>query len=198
MVDQVTPKPSQPLAPTVRSRWSKRRIAVLAATVAVAALLVLGVRWWTHPTLFDSLGDSVTLKPRPVARAAVSTTVVFPRTEGESIEKVTLNDLDAVFRTNTAKAQVSYAICRMSAGEDPVLAVGNAGRFCSNLEPFESGARLNLGVDPDSDYLLATVTPTRPGVAHLTQVRLTYALDRSHLWQRGTQTVRVDRKVTAR
>ncbi len=171
----------------------------MAVAVAVLAVLVGAVsflRWWTHPTVFGGLGDSfATSGPRPVADAALSTTVVFPRVDGEP-ETVTIDRAEAVFAANTAEATVSFSICHLGADEDPIGSVDRPEKYCADVVPLEPGARFRHGV-PDSDYLFATIAPTRAGVAHLAEIELTYQRGAGHLYQRGTETIRVDRKVTA-
>ena len=161
--------------------------------VVVAAL---GVRWWTHPTVFGGLGDGYRADPRPVERAAMSTTVIFPKVGGDP-ETVTIDDLRAVFTANTADAAATFGVCHMSAGEDPIGAVHDPADTCADSEAFEKGMTLRHGVAPDSDYLFVTITPTRAGVAHLVRVEVTYHRDATHLWQRGTESIRVDRQITA-
>ncbi len=55
-----------------------------------------------------------------------------------------------------------------------------------------------MGLSPERDYVIVTVTPTRPGKVRLTEVSLNYRTDRSHLYRRGTETIGMDVLVTAR
>ena len=179
-----------------RPRRSRRVVppAVLSATLAVAG--VTAWQWWTHPTAFDDPGDSVRVAPVPVSDAALSTTVVLPKVSGSS-EEIVVDHMDATFSTNTAGAVASFWVCHMAPGEDPIGAVHDPGAVCRDIEPFEPQLRLDHGVAPDSDYLFVTITPTRRGVAHLETVDIEYRRSGDHFHQRGTQTVRADRKVTA-
>ncbi len=162
----------------------------------MAVALALGVRWWTHPTLFTSLGDRFVSAPQPVAESALSTTVVFPLTDKGEAERITLRDLHAVFKTNTAEADAAFYVCHMGAGESPIGAGHDPRQDCGDFERFEPGTSFELDVAP-SDYLFVSITPARPGVAHLTHVRLDYALGADHFWQRGEQTIEVNRRVIA-
>lgn len=86
----------------------------------------------------------------------------------------------------------------MAPGEAPIIAVEQPGSACSDIEPFTSSMRFEHGSAPDSDYLFVTITPTRQGVAHLESVDVEYRRSRDHFYQRGTQTIRVDRMITVR
>ena len=180
---------------TARSR--RLRLTAAGVAVVVVAALGFGLHWWTHPTAFESLGDSYSSDPLPVSDAALSTTVVFPRVDEEP-ETVTIHGLHAVFATNTANATATFSICHMAPGEEPIGAVHAPDTVCHDIEPAKPGSSLHLGVAPDSDYLFVTAAPTTPGVAHLTRVELDYSRGTAHLYQRGTQSIRVDRTITAR
>lgn len=168
--------------------------------MAGVVLVVAGVvawRWWTQPTVFTGLGDSYKSDPLPLEDAALSTTVIFPKVNGAN-EQVTIEGLTATFSDNTAKADASFWLCHMASGEDPIGAVHDPGSVCSDIEAFEPPMRFNHGIAPDSDYLFVTITPTRRGIAHLESVDVDYRRSRDHLYQHGTQTIRVNRSVTAR
>ena len=131
-----------------------------------------------------------------MADAALSTTVIFPRVDGEP-ESVTIDRLQAVFYKNTANATATFSICHLGAGEDPIGAVHDPESFCQNIVPVQAGASFHYGAAPDSDYLFVTITATTAGVAHLARVEIRYERGASHLYQQGTESIRVDRKVTA-
>jgi hypothetical protein len=178
-------------------RSPKVRVAVALAVPAIAVIAGLGVHWWTHPAIFGGLGDSYVSPPLPVAEAALSTTVIFPRVDGEP-ETVTIERLDAVFSKNTANATATFSVCHLGEGEDPIGAVHDPETHCRDIRPFDAGTSFHHGVAPDSDYLFVTITPTTAGVAHLARVDVQYERGASHLYQQGTESVRVDRKVTTR
>lgn len=171
---------------------------ILAALLAVVLAVGLAAwRWWTHPQAFTSLGDSYSANPRPLADAALSTTVIFPKTRG-SHEAITIDGLEATFSSNTAKADATFWLCHMTDGEDPILAVHDPESVCSDIEAFEAPMRFEHGARPDSDYVFVTITPMRRGVAHLESVDVDYRRSGDHLHQRGTQTIRMDRNITVR
>lgn len=165
-----------------------------AAVLALLVMAGLGVRWWTHPTAFGNLGDSVIGMARPVEEAALSTTVIFPQVEGRP-ETIRITGLRAVFRRNTARATATFSICHMTAGEDPIGSVQHPEDSCADIEPVDDEASFLHGVHPASDYLFVTITPTVRGVAHLARVEVTYERGARHLFQRGTESIRADRKI---
>ena len=167
------------------------------AVLAIVVVAGLGARWWTHPTIFGGLGDSYVSLPLPVADAALSTTVIFPQVDGEP-ETVTIERLHGVFSKNTANATATFSICHLREGEDPIGAVHDPETYCQDIVPVEAGASFHHGVAPDSDYLFVTIAPTTAGVAHLVRVDVRYKRGAGHLYQQGTESIRVDRKVTTR
>lgn len=182
-------------APQVHRRRNMILASVLAVVLVVA--VVMAWRWWTHPTAFSGLGDSYRSAPLRLDEAALSTTVIFPKVSG-SDETITIDGLDAVFANNSAEADATFWLCHMAPGEDPIGAVHDPGSSCNEIEAFKPAMRFQHGVAPDSDYLFVTITPTRRGVAHLATVDIDYRRTGDHLWQRGTQTIKVDRRITVR
>lgn len=157
---------------------------------------IAAVHWWTHPKAFEDFGSSYGTLPLPVADAALSITAIYPKISGSS-EVITIEGLDATFSTNTAKASVTFSICHMAADEHPIGAVFEPESTCGDIEPFEAPARFHHGVDPNSDYLFVTITPTRPGVARLESIDIDYRRP-EHFHQRGTQTLEGGAEVNAR
>jgi hypothetical protein len=185
------------LTPSEQDERSPRlRAAIAVAALAVAVLAGLGVRWWTHPTIFRDLGDAFVSDPLPVSASALSTTVIFPKVDGTP-ETVTIDHARAVFSKNTAKATATFWICHLGAGEDPIGAVHDPKSHCRDIVPLETGSTFRHGVAPGSDYLFVTVTPTTVGVAHLAEVEVRYRRAARHLYQQGTESIRADRKITA-
>jgi hypothetical protein len=171
------------------------RVATALAVLALVVIAGLGVRWWTHPTIFRDLGDAYASDPLSLADAALSTTVIFPKVDGEP-ETVTIDRARAVFSDNTAKATATFSICHLGAEEDPIGAVHDPETYCREMVPLEAGASFRHGVAPDSDYLFVTIAPTTVGVAHLARVEVRYKRGAGHLYQWGTESIRADRKVT--
>ena len=176
-------------------RWLKLAVAVAGVLVLVTA--GLGLRWWTHPTVFVDLGDSFSAEPRPVAEAALSSAVIFPNIDDEE-ETITIKGVEAVFANNSAEAAATFWICHLSAGETPIGSVHDPGEYCRDIVPASAGASFHYDRYPDGDYLFVTITPTRAGVARLARVEVTYARGPQHLYQRGTESIRADRTVTAK
>lgn len=57
---------------------------------------------------------------------------------------------------------------------------------------------LHHGPREGGDYLFVTVTPTKPGVAHLIRVEVQYQRGIAGLFQRGTESIWSDYKVSAK
>ncbi len=138
----------------------------------VAALLVAAVfvGWhrWTHPSIFTGLGDTYASPPLPVGKASISTTVILPKVDGEG-EEVTIEGLSADFSSNSAERRCRSGVPH-DAAADPIGAVRDPRPFCEDIEAFEPPMSFDYGVAPRSDYLFVTITPTRPGEAHLASV----------------------------
>jgi hypothetical protein len=188
---------STDVAPAVQHQQSRRvRVVVVTAVVVLVVLAGVGLRWWTHPNVFGNLGDSFAAVPLPVADAALSTTVIFPNVEGED-ETVRVDHIKAIFVKNTAEATATFFICHLSAGESPIGAVHDPETYCRDIVAVEEGASFHHGVFPSGDYLFVTITPTRPGIARLARVEVGYERGARHFYQRGTESIQVDRKVIA-
>lgn len=178
---------------------SRRRLRRLLAGLLAVVVVVTGswaYQWWTHPKAFDESAGTYGTHPLPVSHAALSSTVIFPQTSGTP-ETVTIDQLDATLSENSAKSEVTFWICHMTAGEGPIGAVFDPESYCSDVERFEAPARFKHGVEPESDYLFVTITPTRPGVTHLESIDIDYRRP-EHFHQRGTQTIAAERAVTVR
>ena len=187
-----------------RRVWPGRRItAAVAGAVVVLALLAAG-RWWTSPDLFPDSGAGMTLDPRPLERAAMTVGVTAPYAQGQAERTVlTFTDTPVVeLSRNTAKATVDVAVCRARPGADPIGVVprGDVGEFCDEVVPVGDGVRMSQGPweARERDYVIVTLTPTRPGKVRLAEVSLSYRTDRSQFYRRGTDTISLDLSVFAR
>jgi len=109
-----------------------------------------------------------------------------------------IHALDATFSENRAQARTSFWVCHMTASDDRFIAVPDPERSCDDVEAFAPGMEFSYGVAPDSDYLFVTITPTHRGSAHLESVDVDYRRPAEHGFQSGTQTIRTDRRITAR
>ena len=108
------------------------------------------------------------------------------------------DDLDVTFSANSAEARATFWVCHMSEGESPLLAVHDPSSTCRDIEAFSPPMPFEHGVEPDSDYLFVTITPTQRGSARMRSVAIDYRRSGEHGFQHGTQTIRVDRRITAR
>lgn len=99
---------------------------------------------------------------------------------------------------NTAEADTTFWICHMSAGESLIGAVHDPSQTCRDYQEFKPPMRFQHGIAPDSDYLFVTLTPTRSGVTSLASVAVDYRRSGKRVYQRGTQTIHVDREITVR
>jgi hypothetical protein len=61
--------------------------------------------------------------------------------------------------------------------------------YCTSLRPVRPGTKMRL--DHGRQYLIASLTPSRPGRAVFAEADLTYSRDARHLYQRGTQHVEI-------
>jgi hypothetical protein len=132
-----------------------------------------------------------------VDRATLHVGLIFAPAGDDTTEAaVTLRGAEAHFSTNSAAATASFAICRHEG--DGILAVGGSlDRWCTEVVPLDGETPFDYS--PHSgEYLIMTIEPTRAGSARVDSVTIDYALDGSHLWQRGEQTVLVDATAQAR
>jgi len=146
----------------------------------------------------------MSLDPRSVIKAAETVGVTAPRTDDQAERTdLTFTDTAAVeLSTNTAEARTEIAVCRAKPGADPIGAVSHSdvGEFCEEVEPVGDGVRMSQShwEARERDYVIVTLTPTRPGEVHLTEVSLSYRTDGSHYFRRGTDTIDLDVRVSAR
>lgn len=181
----------------------RRLTAVAVGVVLLAGLLAAG-RWWTTPDLFPDSGAGMSVDPRSVGRAAMAVGVTRPNT-GEQEERTELTFTDTAMvelSTDTAETKVDVAVCRAKPGAVSigVVALSDLGEFCDEVEPVGDGVRMSQGPwnARKRDYVIVTLTPTRPGQARLTGLTLTYRTDRSQFYRRGADTIGLDVTVSAR
>lgn len=182
----------------------RRRLATVAAVVILAAGLLAAGRWWMTPDLFPDSGAGMSVDPRSVTRAAMTVGVTAPYTDGQA-ERTELTFTDtaaAELSTNSAEARAEVAVCRAKPGTDliGVVPLSDVSEFCDEVEPVGDGVRMSQHhwEASERDYLIVTLTPTRPGKVHLAEVTLSYRTDRSHFYRRGTDTIGLDVTVSAR
>lgn len=185
-------------AVSVGRRARRRHVVATSATFAALALLVGVAWWWTHPSFFEPADAGMVLDPRPVERAALAVGVTAPSTGDDPTGTITLTSVRAIFDRNTADASTDFSVCHLDEGEDPIGATHDASADCADLEPFTEGMSFEQGSWGAGDYLVVTVVPSRPGVAHLTGVELAYQRGADGLFRRGRQLLPQDVVVRAR
>ena len=190
--------------PSPARRTTRRRLAAAAVAVLVLGTLLVAGRWWTTPDLFEDSGAGMRLDPRPVARSAVAFGVTASLTDGESGPiAITFTDSAAVeLSTNSAEATAEVSVCRAAPGADHVGAVpvGELDELCDEVVPVEDGVPMMLSQwdARERDYVVVTVTATKPGRVHLAGVSLSYRTDRSHSFRRGDDRIALNATLTAR
>ena len=171
--------------------------------LVVAAALVAASWWWTHPRVFDDFNGSSIVHPRPLAQSAESMAVTFPATGDEETADLRLLGAEVHYAVDTAAAEATFSVCHLSPGEEP-LGTGDLDENCRDHEPLRDGADFRLArwlpreLGARGDYLVLTVTPTKPGRVRVDRVDVSYALGADHLWRRGTERLGMDVTITAR
>lgn len=177
-----------------------RTTAVLAVVVVVVAALVtgvvLGVRWWTHPDLFGDLGARSVAVSRPIDRATLHVAVTFPSVEERDEVQLSFRDVEAHFSSNSARTEAKFWLC---SGESSIGVVrGRLEKHCPDARRIERGTRMTYSSAPDSDHVVVTLRPTRPGRSRLHQVDLDYSMGAGGFYRRGTESIDLDVTVRAR
>lgn len=169
----------------------------VASTVIGVALLVGAGWWWTHPNALPSAyGASVEVDPRPYRTGVVWTAELTPPGHFPSEGVLTLRSVDVRLdeRHETA-ATIEVLRCTPIATDDGGhLSVGFEDERPSanhNCTPAVDGTRMS-----GQDHLVAVLTPEGPGKYVLTSATVSYRLDRSGLWRRGTDSTRLHVAVT--
>jgi len=175
---------------------TSRRLLALAVLALVLVLAgTFAVRWWTSPDLFDNVGAGFKADPRPVDKAVIHAGISYPSEDDDNVT-VTLRDVRATSATNTARAVASFAVCRFE-GDAVGVVHGPLGRWCEEIVPVDRDTEVPYTFT-NGEMLVMTITPGRRGESRVSHVRIDYATGRSHLWQRGEQTIRTDVAVRAR
>ena len=155
--DVVAPSGQQP------RRSSPRPVILAALAVAIVTVVSRGLRWWTHPTVFPTGGATMGYDPQPLVRSPEAIGVTFPAVNATEVTEVTLRRATAQLRVNTAEAIVGFWVCRQSPGELPIAGADADAKYCKRLRPFAAGDTFLYGPPGRSDYLIVTLTPTKPG-----------------------------------
>lgn len=173
MDDREGPGPSYPPSARVRRRVVGRTVVALLG----AALLATGWHWWTHPSLFgDYAGGS--LLSDPVLREELPFYVgVGLPARGTDSEVITLEGARAQFAPNTAGARGTSEVCTRREVAEGSLTLGFVRaddapeEYCTELRPVRPGTPMVYD-GTSTQYLVLTITATRPGTAELAAVEL--------------------------
>jgi hypothetical protein len=195
MTDTIESRGTRLPRPGRRTTW------VVAAALVVGLLVALPFawHWWTHPDLFpDHTRTSSVLDPQPVDEATTAYALWPPRSRRDPVT-LTWHGATAVFAKNTARATVTYELCdtvrRLGRWESSQLQFPLT-YVCSAQRPLTDGTRVTY---PDPYQLvLLILTPTRPGVVHLTGVDVRYTLGLRQLFRHGTDHLALNAHLTAR
>jgi hypothetical protein len=200
-----TASPEIEPTPRARSRrWSRRRTLGLVLLAGVMLGVAAGAWWWTHPRAFMSgAGAGAKLNAVPLDDAPFYVGFADAVASKDS-ETVTLRSVRVRLRDNTAGATATVAVCtrRPVAEGTLVLGSGTAAtapdlrKYCTSLRPVRPGVKMRL--DDGRQYLIASISVSRPGHAVFATADLTYSRDASHLYQRGTQHIEVGTITTLR
>lgn len=177
--------------------------------VALLATVVLGVAagawWWMHPSAFKSgAGAGMKFNPVPIGDTPIYVGFAQDGSSRDS-ETVTLRSAHIRLRDNTAGATATVAVCTRRPVAKGTLALGSGiaatmpdlRKYCTSLRPVRPGVKMQLD-DGGRQYLIATISASRPGHAVFATADLTYSRDAHHLYQRGTQHIKVDTITTVR
>src|SRR3954447_5034617 len=168
---------------TPAQRWRRRWLWLTAAVASalVAAAVLAGGWWMTHPHVFGPSGGNELSTGLRVVGVNRDVGVVY----GDSAE-VTLEWGKPHVVENTADATITVVVCTSNQSEPLGSGKGPLSGYCSSVRPPRH--LTYTGWDgPDfrgHDYLLLVVNPHRAGVVRVAGVRIHY---RQGL-RRGTET----------
>ena len=172
-----------------------RTLILVAAALAMLVVAGLGVRWWTRPYLFsDGDAGNMSLAPQPVNKFPIHVGVGTGRSNWAD-ETITLHSAQVHLVPNTARATASVAVCTRLPVTEGTLAIGTTmadeppSRYCTRIRPVRDGTTMRFD-EAMSEYLVVTLTPTRPGTFRLGTIDVDYTRDGAHLHRRGTQQIR--------
>jgi hypothetical protein len=87
-----------------------------------------------------------------------------------------------------ARATVTFSICHRNPNPKRPAYIasvpGDGHQYCASLEPIVQGTVIHDR--PNIQYMVATVTPTRPGRVDITSADFTYRTGRQDWLRRGT------------
>lgn len=142
-------------------------------------------------------GGSLEIGARAVEENVVHVGIAVPPVRGDGEERLVLGSAAATFSENSSATRAAFSVCVPKPGANPIGAVSEPlAVHCSEVRPVADGTLLRW-VDgfPSGEYLVMTLTPTRPGSAHVDAVTFTYSRSWRHLRQTGTDRTEVDIRV---
>lgn len=173
-------------------RVSRGHVAMVAAiaVVLISAAGAMGLRWWSHPDLLESYVNSGSLgmAPQPLEESQVTFSVTYPDASPDA-PTATFNATPVMtFDTNTARATATFSVCYQRDNARNVVigsARGTGSRYCERLVPIVEGTTLQIP-SPDA-YVVATVTPQKPGRVEIAGADFDYSLGPSEWLLRGVE-----------
>jgi hypothetical protein len=155
--------------------------AVIGLAAAVGAWTAFS--WWSSPTVFGPPGNGISTTQSTDQLHELHVPMTEVSVHSPTYELV-LKEARARVTANTAEATVGFAVCTPS-GEGFVTATGDLSEHCAALSPVRE-ATLTVNGNPDQ-FVVMSISPTRPGVVRISGMDLTYAHGWQRAWQRGTQ-----------
>lgn len=175
----------QPLPPGDPADPPRRRRRVVAWTLGplVAAAVVWGLWWLTHPTVFYPADtETWTHKYASAGLETLHVGMAYPKRSHRDTS-VRVTGADPLVMKNTADADITVHVCH-ERGTGIGSVTGNLRDYCRAI--------LNLAAEPTltlapraRERLILTITPRKPGQVRVAGLKLTYR----HGWQYGPQPV---------
>lgn len=173
-----------------------RRLGLLGvvAAVVLACGAAYAWQWHTRPSVFPGAGNRWS-GPLPNGTDFMIVGITGSDLDAEGAT-VVLDSAEPRIRKNSGQATYEFYVCTTPdgarSGQLGMLAGQRAfDRWCPDAERVRKGTRLHTGADP-AQQLVMLVRMPGPGVSSTTGVELTY----SHGWQRGTQLIGPEVRVT--
>lgn len=183
-------------SPKTRRR-SAIRVALVILAVIAAAVVWLSTRDHSDPpqVLGPRVGGfSFVADPVPVSSSTMQFGIMAPYVGKEDSETLTFRSATAHFRRNSANATATISVCRPRGSSNGGLGGGGAvqestlKKYCQKAHPVVSGTKLRWGTTSSrGEFLVLTVSPTRPGVADVDSFTLDYSRDQAHGGQSGVE-----------
>jgi hypothetical protein len=169
---------------------ARRRVRRYVAAGVLAALIVTGWfawDWWTHPTQFGPAGNMFGAKQEADDLRPLHVGMTTPSLRADQ-DRLTLRHVEANVATDSAGTAITFTVCTRRPGQDPLgVDRGSLNRYCEEFREAD-GTEMVLGPHGRGDYLIMTLTPSRPGVVWVPSIDVTYGYGWSGLFRHGTET----------